>query len=489
MDTEIEAVADRYIPEAPIGSGGMATVWRAHDRALDRPVALKRLHPHLAALPEAGARFRREALAAAALDHPGIVTVHDVGVDASGPYLVMEFVDGESLSSRLGKLEALPPAEAARIAMAVAEALDHAHRRGVVHRDIKPANILLGPGDRVRVADFGIARYLLADDQLTDSGVVLGTTPYMAPEVMTGGEPGPLADLYALGVVLYEMLTGRLPFSGDNALALTVAKREHRPTPPSALVDLPAGLERVVLTAIEGQPSARPADAASFAAALRPFTEVVTPTSQTPLDAGDRPQPTAVTTVVRTPRHAGGQARRPLGWVLAGLVTAVGVAAIAVTLLDGQNGLRERSASATSMAVTSVSTGEPTNPTIAAAVSVLTPTTGRPAAASTPPQGTPARAVDDLRSSIAGLIATGSIEKQLANRFDRDTQKALRYWERGNDERAGEELRGLLDVLDTTRNDGVAEDAIRELNDQIARVARTMGLGEISPNDDDDSGE
>jgi eukaryotic-like serine/threonine-protein kinase len=489
MDTEIEAVADRYIPVAPIGSGGMATVWRAHDRALDRPVALKRLHPHLAVQPGAGPRFRREALAAAALDHSGVVTVHDVGVDASGPYIVMEFVDGESLSSRLGRLGSLPPAEAARIALAVAEALDHAHRRGVVHRDIKPANILLGPGDRVRVADFGIARNLLADDRLTDSGVVLGTTPYMAPEVMSGGEPGPLADVYALGVVLYEMLTGRLPFSGDNALGLTVAKRGHRPTPPSALIDLPTGLERVVLKAIEGQPNARPADAASLAAALRPFTEVVTPTSQTPLDAAARPQPTAVTSVVRTPRHAGGHARRPLGWLLAGLATAVGVAAIAVTLLDGQNGLRERSASSTSMAVASVSTSVLTNPTIAATVSVPTPTTGRQAAASTPPQGTPARAVDDLRSGIAGLVATGSIERQLAIRFDRDAQKALRYWVRGDDERAGAELRGLLEELHTTQNDGLAEDAIRELNDQIARVARTMGLGEVSRNDDDDSGD
>ena len=124
MDTEIEIVADRYVPEVPIGSGGMATVWRAHDRALDRPVALKRLHPHLAAQPESSARFRREALAAAALDHSGIVTVHDAGVDASGPYLVMEFVEGESLSSRLGRLGALPAAESARIALAVAEALD-----------------------------------------------------------------------------------------------------------------------------------------------------------------------------------------------------------------------------------------------------------------------------------------------------------------------------------------------------------------------------
>jgi eukaryotic-like serine/threonine-protein kinase len=485
MDTEIEIVADRYVPEVPIGSGGMATVWRAHDRALDRPVALKRLHPHLAAQPESGGRFRREALAAAALDHSGVVTVHDAGVHAGVPYLVMEFVDGESLSSRLGRLGALPPAEAARIALAVAEALDHAHRRGVVHRDIKPANILLGPGDRVRVADFGIARHIVTDDRLTDRGVVLGTMPYLAPEVMTGAEPEPRADLYALGVVLYEMLTSRLPFSGENAFTVTVAKREQRPTPPSALVGLPTGLERIVLRAIAGDPSDRPPDAASLAAALRPFAEVVTPTYQTPLDDGARPPPTAITTVIGTPRHARGQTRRPLGWLLAGLIAAAGLAAIAVTLLDGRNDPRG-SSSATSVAMTSASDAESTTTTIIAIASAPTPTTVRPATTNTTPsQGTPAGAVHDLGSDIAGLLATDSIDRRLANHVDRDAQRALRYWERGDEQRAEEELRGLLDELDETQDD-VAESAIRELHDRIARIARTMGLDELSRNDGND---
>ena len=461
----------------------MATVWRAHDRALDRPVALKRLHPHLAVQPEASARFRREALAAAALDHSGVVTVHDAGVDASGPYLVMEFVDGESLSSRLGKLGALPSAEAARIALAVAEALDHAHRRGVVHRDIKPANILLGPGDRVRVADFGIARHLVADDRLTDSGVVLGTTPYLAPEVMMGAEPGPSADLYALGVVLYELLTSRLPFSGENALTVAVAKRENRPTPPSVLVDLPPGLERVALSAIEADPSDRPPDAASVAAALRPFAEAVTPTYQTPPVDEVGPQATAVTTVVRTPRHAGRQSRRPLGWLLAGLAIAAGLAAIAVTLLDGRND-PEVSASASSIAITAESTAESTTTTATAIASAPTPTTARPATANTTPSsGSPAGAARGLHSVIVGLLATDSIDKRLADHVDRDAQKALRHWERGDEERAEKELRGVLDELDQTQDD-MDESAIGELHDRIVRMARTMGFDELSQDDD-----
>ncbi len=484
MDTEIEIVADRYVPEAPIGSGGMATVWRAHDRALDRPVALKRLHPHLAAQPEASARFRREALAAAALDHSGVVTVHDAGVDASGPYLVMEFVDGESLSSRLGKLGALPSAEAARIALAVAEALDHAHRRGVVHRDIKPANILLGPGNRVRVADFGIARHLVADDRLTDSGVVLGTAPYLAPEVMMGAEPGPSADLYALGVVLYELLTSRLPFSGENALTVAVAKREHRPTPPSVVVDLPPGLERVVLSAIKADPRDRPPDAASVAAALRPFAEAVTPTYQTPPVDVVGPQPTAVTTVVRTPRHAVRQSRRSLGWLLAGLVTAAGLGAIAVTILDGRND-PEGSASASSIAITAESNAESTTTTATTIASAPTPTTARPATATTTPSsGSPAGAARGLHSVIVGLLATDSIDKRLANQIDRDGQKALRYWQRGDEERAEKELRGVLDELDQTRDD-MAESAISELQDRIVGIARTMGFDELSQDEDD----
>ena len=310
----------------------------------------------------------------------------------------------------------------------------------------------------MRVADFGIARHLLADNRLTDSGVVLGTMPYLAPEVMTGGEPGPRADLYALGVVLYEMLTSRLPFSGENALTLTVAKREHRPTPPSALVDLPTGLERIVLSAIEGDPSDRPPDAASLAAALRPFAEVVTPTYQPPLDDGVRPPPTAVTTVIGAPRHAGGQTRRPLGWLLVGLIAAAGLVATAVTLLDGRND-PTGSASATSVAMTAASDAESTTTTIIAIESAPTPTTVRPATANTTPsQGTPAGAVDDLGSDIAALLATDSIDRRLAKHLDRDAQKALRYWERGDEERAEEELRGLLDELDETQDD-VAESA------------------------------
>ena len=465
----------------------MATVWRAHDRALDRPVALKRLHPHLAAQPESGGRFRREALAAAALDHPGIVTVHDAGVDAGGPYLVMEFVDGESLSSRLGRLGALPPAEAVRIALAVAEALDHAHRRGVVHRDIKPANILLGPGDRVRVADFGIARHIAADDRLTDSGVVLGTTPYLAPEVMTGAEPGPRADLYALGVVLYEMLTSRLPFSGENAFSVTVAKREQRPTPPSALVDLPTGLERIVLSAIEGDPSARPPDAASVAAALRPLADVVTPTYQTPLDDGARPPPTAVTTVIATPRHAGGQTRRPLGWLLAGLIAAAGLAAIAVTLLDGRNDLTGECIRHIGCHDSGDRCGVDHDHNHCHRVGT------DPDDCSSGYRQHNAVARDPGRCRGRPSLCH---RRAARHRFDRQATGQPRRPRRSKSapttgsgatsERAEEELRGLLDELDKTQDD-VAEIAIRELHDRIARIARTMGLDELSRNDDNDS--
>ena len=338
----------------------------------------------------------------------------------------------------------------------------------------------------MRVADFGIARHLMADDRLTDKGVVLGTMPYLAPEVMTGAEPGPRADIYALGVVLYEMLTGRLPFSGENALTVTVAKRDigpHHPLRWSISHQVWSGSSSTPSREIRGTVRSTPRPSPRH---LRPFAEIATPTPQTQLDDGVRPQPTAVTTVVRTPRHAGGQTRRPLGWLLAGLVTAAGLAAIALTLLDGRNDPLG-SASATSIAITAASNAEPARSTITAVVSAPTPTTARPAAASTTPSpGTPAVAVHDLRSNIAGLLAADSIHKPLANHLDRDAQRALRYWERGDEERAEEMLRGVLDELDQTK-DGVAEAELRELHDHVVRIARIMGFDELSQNADNDS--
>ena len=223
-----------------------------------------------------------------------------------------------------------------------------------------------------------------------------------------------------------------------------------------------------------------------FAAALRPFAEAITPTYQTPPVDEVGPQATAVTTVVRTPRHAGRRSRRPLGWLLAGLAIAAGLAAIAVTLLDGRND-PEVSASASSIAITAESTAESTSTT--AIASAATPTTARPATANTTPSsGSPASAAQGVHSVIVGLLATDSIDKRLADHVDRDAQKALQHWERGDVERAEKELRGVLDELDRTKDD-MDESAIGELHDRIAEwreqwastsSARTMIMARTS---------
>ncbi|MGZ8513002.1 MAG: serine/threonine-protein kinase, partial [Candidatus Limnocylindria bacterium] len=207
-------ILDRYRLVERIALGGTAEVWRAHDEQLDRQVAVKRLHPHL--MPDEGSRRRlaAEARAAAGLSHPVIVDVYDIDTEGESPAIVMELVDGESLATRIARDGALGPAEAARITADVADALYHAHQRGLVHRDVKPGNVLLSADGRTRLVDFGIARSLAESaERFTQAGTVMGTLSAMAPEQLAGGPIGPRTDLYGLGVVLHEALTGRPPYA------------------------------------------------------------------------------------------------------------------------------------------------------------------------------------------------------------------------------------------------------------------------------------
>src|SRR5579871_455192 len=209
-----DRIADRYDLEEVVGSGGMSTVFCAHDTQLDRRVAIKILHERFSDDDEYVSRFRYEARAVAQLAHPNIVTVMDRGEDAGHQYIVFEFVEGENLKELIVRSGALPLQRAVEIAVAVADGLSFAHERGLVHRDVKPQNVLLSTNGSVKVTDFGIARSLEVDRGVTQTGTVVGTGEYLAPEQANGGTVSPATDVYSLGVVLWEMLTGRVPFEG-----------------------------------------------------------------------------------------------------------------------------------------------------------------------------------------------------------------------------------------------------------------------------------
>jgi serine/threonine-protein kinase len=266
-----ESLAERYVLEQRLATGGSAEVWRGRDTVLERPVAVKVLHHHLLADPTTRTRLIQEARSAASLSHPGIVAVYDVAIDEeASAAVILELVEGESLADRLKREGALPPRAAARIAAEVAEALAHAHERGVVHRDVKAANVLLDVDGKARLADFGIAR-LLADEaqRLTDTGTIAGTLRYLAPEQLRGEPAGPPADVYAVGVLLTEMVSGQPPYQVSSPVALAEAQR----TPPMVIEGAPSSLSAIVRPTLEPDPERRPASAGALAAQLRRWLE------------------------------------------------------------------------------------------------------------------------------------------------------------------------------------------------------------------------
>jgi eukaryotic-like serine/threonine-protein kinase len=262
-------VGGRYRIIAPLARGGMSEVVEALDERLHRRVAMKLLAPSIAEDAAAATRFEREARAVAGLSHPGIVTIYDHGTDGV-PFIVMELIEGPTLKGLIEQRAPFPEADAAAIALEVLDALDHAHGRGIVHRDIKPQNLLVTGAGTVKLADFGIARSLAATAALTQTGQIVGTAAYLSPEQAAGRPATEASDLYGVGVVLYELLTGGLPFAGDNALAVA---RQHIDSPPPAPRTLRPGispaLEAVVLRALQKRPEDRYPSAAAMAGALR----------------------------------------------------------------------------------------------------------------------------------------------------------------------------------------------------------------------------
>ncbi len=291
---EAGTLSGRYQTGDRLGSGGMSNVYKATDLILERTVAVKVLAEHLSDDERFVARFRREALAVAKLIHPNIVQVYDTGVDEGRHYIVMEYVEGRSGAQILQRNGAVEPETAAEIGIQACAGLDYAHRRGIIHRDVKPGNLMVvggpvGGGEMtVKLTDFGIAR-AIEQTRITQVGSVVGTAAYLAPEQVRGEEATPATDVYALGVVLYQFLTGRLPYEGSSLAELAVRQQNETPLPPSTYNgDVPETLGAAVLRALEGDPGRRYASADELASGLRlglegedvtlPLAEGATPT-------------------------------------------------------------------------------------------------------------------------------------------------------------------------------------------------------------------
>jgi len=261
----------RYRLVELLGQGGMATIYRARDNQLERDVAVKVLRPEYGADPDFNDRFRHEAQSAASLNHPGIVAVYDYGTDPVGPFIVMELVEGEDLATIIRRTGALPPRAAARLVAQAARAIAAAHDRGFVHRDVKPGNILVTREGRVKVTDFGIAR-AMSESALTLPGTTLGSVHYFSPEQARGETATQASDIYSLGIVLYELLTGKRPWTGDTAAAIATARLTGAvPSPSAAHGGVPPTLESICRKALAPSPEERFASAAEMAEALEAF--------------------------------------------------------------------------------------------------------------------------------------------------------------------------------------------------------------------------
>ena len=312
----MRATRGRYVLGTELGQGATATVWRARDTTTGRDVALKRFHPHLVADPVARKRIEDEAAAASRVSHPNIVSAVELIDDRDGLALVFPYVAGETLAKRLARKPRIAPRDAARIALDISDALAVAHSQGVVHRDVKPGNILLGKDGRARLLDFGISHAIDAGQlghDLTGAGMAIGTLPYMAPEQLAAEPTTPASDVYALGVVLYEMLAGKRPYAAASPVTLA----QEQAQPPARIAKAPEPLVDLALAALAADVGARP-HAAQLARALSAWRD-----GRYDADAATS---LVAATAARTPQRP----RLNLGWLAVGLAAIVLAVALPV---------------------------------------------------------------------------------------------------------------------------------------------------------------
>ncbi|HEY7280899.1 MAG TPA: protein kinase [Actinomycetota bacterium] len=476
MLTRDIALAGRYRIDREIGRGGMAHVYRATDTVLGRTVAVKVLNPDYASDPSFVERFRREARAAARLNHPNVVAVFDTGSDGDLHFIVMELVDGRSLAEVLGDEGPLDPERAAAIAEGIAEGLSFAHAGGLVHRDVKPANVMITPPGRVKVMDFGIARLATANT-ITHASTVFGTAAYLAPEQAQGRRVDARADVYALGVVLYEMLVGRVPFRADSALAVASKHVLEPPEAPSAVrTGIPAELEAVTLRALAKDPGDRYRGAGEMAAALRGAAVAGPPTAPLADDVATAvlPERTEAPPPVRRATHAAPRRRRR--WAAPVVAVVIVAAVLAVLAAAVLNGPPRPKAPGTH----TKHSGAPSH-RASAAPPPSTPSTGAPGTSA--PPATPPSSVDAAAAAVASTISTAldsrSIDDHVAADLGRSLDDAVhRYRQDGDLEHALHEIASAKDHLaKAVDHDDATPQAAVAIGAAFDRLAAAMQSG------------
>jgi eukaryotic-like serine/threonine-protein kinase len=445
------APSERFVVERALGRGGMATVYLARDLALDRPVALKVLAEHVAADEAFRERFLREARLAAKLVDAHVVQVYDVGEDERGLFIVMEYVEGDTLADELRRRGPLPIPEVVSVAIQLCSALEAAHAEGLVHRDIKPQNVLRRPDGQVKLADFGIARSL-AGTRHTEIGTVLGTAAYLAPEQARGEPVTAAADIYSLGVVLYELLTGRTPFSADTLPELLLKREQGAVAPPSELrPDTPAGLEATVMRCLAVRPEDRPVSAAALAGEIAASIDEPV-TDRLPLSAGLRATEvfpaTAATAPLRRDRSSWGRpprgARRRLLGAAVGAAALLALGLILAFVLADSGGGHHAAGTITHPPTT---TPPSTAPAVPAAPTTTTAPTTAAATETQPAPPTPEQAIAAARAAIDQAQAGGQLDPGAADDLDHRLDDIAQSLARGNDQDAANKLADLLHHL------------------------------------------
>ena len=435
-------LVERYRLDRSLGNGGMGEVFEATDLTLHRSVAVKLMSPSLVQDEPARARFLREARALAQVNSPNVVAVYDAGEDAERPYLVMEFVEGTTLERELVGSGRVEPARAVAVATDIASGLAAAHERGIVHRDVKPSNVFLTPTDVAKIGDFGIARLERPDATLTLTGQTFGSPPYMAPEQATGGKVDARADLYSLGCVLFQMLVGRRPFSGDDAVSL--AYQHVHSTPPrvdSLVPTVPVELGALVAGLMAKDPDDRPASAEEVQRAL----------GSVPTE----PIATTTTSTAVLPRRAQElrQRRKPWWPMAAGIVGVVALLALLIALLAGGN---PRPASSPTQGSSTSSSSPSSSPSTV--VSQTPPTAGAA-----------------LLALTQQLQDAGAIDHKLASDIQHAVGEVVNGHGHGHEGDAGSTLNDLKDKITEAVDQGTLSGVDgRRLTDAIDRLEQTL---------------